>query len=128
MLTLRTLLNMISTNQWLGCGGSISWSARTPNRTLFEANNFSLWKTLKNILYQEAPSAPGNMRYQIVAICATVSRGIKSIRTSAIQLHRCSKWTWLRESIYNVGINISPVFNIKRPHTTGHWNCLNARY
>jgi len=71
-------LNKIFPNRWIGRGGSISWSACSPDITPLD-----LWRTLKNIVYQEVLTTPKNMKQRIIVACATISpQVLKNVHAS----------------------------------------------
>jgi len=62
-------------------------AARSPDITLLD---FFLWETLKNIVYQEVPTTPKNMKQRIIATYATISpQVLRSVRASGIERLQC---------------------------------------
>jgi len=78
-------LNEIFPNRRIGRGEPISWATRSPDITPLD---FFLWGILKNIIYQEMPTTPENMKQQIIAACATISP--QMLRSVFLELNDCS--------------------------------------
>ncbi|KOC63042.1 hypothetical protein WH47_04437, partial [Habropoda laboriosa] len=67
---------------WIGRGEPISRPAHSPDITPF---NFFLWGTLQNIVHQETPTMPGNVKQRIIAAYAEIDiKIITRVRVSAI--------------------------------------------
>ncbi|KZC06780.1 hypothetical protein WN55_07912 [Dufourea novaeangliae] len=66
----RDALNKLYPNKWIGRGGFISWSPRSPDSTPLD---FFLWGALKNAVYQKIPTVPENMKQQIITACARIN-------------------------------------------------------
>jgi len=81
-------LNEIFSNRWIGHGGPISWSARSPDITPLD---FFLWGILKNIVYQEVSITSENMKQRIIiAACATISpQVLRSVCAFGIERLQC---------------------------------------
>jgi len=53
--------------------------------------------TLKNIVYQEVPTTPENMKQRIIAACTIINpQLLRSVRASGIERLQCRKRTSLR--------------------------------
>ncbi|KOC70424.1 hypothetical protein WH47_08082, partial [Habropoda laboriosa] len=59
----REPLDELYPNRWIGRGGSVSWPAPSPDLTPLD---FFLQGVLRNIVYQEIPTTPENMRHGLL--------------------------------------------------------------
>jgi hypothetical protein len=78
----RNVLNRVYTGRWIGRGGPRIWPARSPDLTPLDL----LWIILKDVVYQDVPTTPENMRQRITDGCAAMNpQVIERSRRSFIQ-------------------------------------------
>lgn len=86
-LIARNTLDRIFPNRWIGRGGPINFSARSPDLTPLD---FFLWGYLKNKVYAEPPTTMADMKERIIAECNKISSNtLHNVKQSL--LHRFRK-------------------------------------
>ncbi|OXU20115.1 hypothetical protein TSAR_016502 [Trichomalopsis sarcophagae] len=69
----RNFLNDRFPNRWIGRGGPIAWSPRSPDLTPLD---FYLWGYLNDTVYRERPTTANDMRISIENACANIPRNV----------------------------------------------------
>lgn len=81
-LRVRSYLDEVFTNKWIGNRGVVEWPPRSPDLSPLD---FFLWGLVKNKLYKNNPENANQLRENIVAAFneipgRTIQRDIKNIR------------------------------------------------
>ena len=72
--------------RWIGRRGAIEYPPRTPDLTL---QDFHLWGSLKNEVYQQKPATRDALRESIAVSCAVITPGtLTAVVRSVDQRHR----------------------------------------
>ncbi|CAK9796229.1 hypothetical protein ANTPLA_LOCUS701 [Anthophora plagiata] len=69
-IAVRNWLNINFENKWIGRGGPIAWSSRSPN---LSPCDFFLWGYLKQIVFQTPVENVNDLRTRITIACRSIS-------------------------------------------------------
>ena len=65
----RQVMNEISDEKWIGRGGPVAWSPRSPDPA---ALNYFLWCSVKERVMAEKPTMPGLIKERIRRACTEI--------------------------------------------------------
>lgn len=69
----RTYLDQIFLNRWIGCERPMFWPPRSPD---FSSINFYLWGFTKNAIYARQPTTRNDMKNRIRRVCRNILREV----------------------------------------------------
>ncbi|CAK9798623.1 hypothetical protein ANTPLA_LOCUS1702 [Anthophora plagiata] len=69
----RETLDSSFPNRWIGRGGTVSWSARTPDLNPLD---FFLWGLLKETVCMNVPTTVEDMHQRIIIACANITSNV----------------------------------------------------